>query len=85
MKIYEPKEEKAKKSWALKLERGGAAVFLIAVDATTGDKICEIILFASDGTVFRVNSVRQNLQNAGYDYNEHGNTFNPDGQIMFTE
>ena len=52
MKIYEEKR-KGSGSWALKLEKGNYVniVSLVAVDSETGERVCSLMHFDTDGLI----------------------------------
>ena len=81
MKFYKgKKKKKVKKSWALYLDSDGNA--LAAVDAETGYKIVDLIMFYDDGDICQVYNAHLALLSAGYDPYEHGNRFSFDGEII---
>ena len=83
MKVFN--EEKAKKSWALRLEQIGNNVNLRAVDAKTGEAICTFISFREAGVVSCFTGSLQALDESGYDPFEHGNKFETaSGKIVIT-
>ena len=73
MKVFN--EEKAKKSWALRLEQIGSDAHLRGVDSKTGKSICTFVGFFEKGNIVWQNGALHALKDAGYDPFEHGNKF----------
>ena len=73
MKVFN--EEKAKKSWALRLEQQENDVNLSGVDSKTGEFICLFIVFRETGSAVFQPGALHALEQAGYNPFEHGNKF----------
>ena len=78
-------EEKAKKSWVLRLIQSEYQVNLYAVDSQTGDPICPLVIFYTDGSILTMIKSRDTLEKKGYNPFEHGNKFETEsGKIVIT-
>lgn len=84
MKVFKKKSEK-EKSWSIDLNTDeDGDVQLRAVDSYTGEHICVLIWFYSDGDVSTDASAKTMLIKQGYDPYQHRNDFIEDESHIAT-
>lgn len=81
MKIYNPKQEPKKKSWAIELEKceSETSLYIYIVDAEDGTFLKTMLAFYSDGAVFRPENAKPEPP---YNPHEHGNKWDDEGRIV---
>ena len=82
MKIF--KEEKVRKSWAIKLRQtnyGASTVEIIAVDSITGNCICQLLFFNESGRIKSAGRAHDILKEHDYDPEEYNSKWNENGAL----